>query len=177
MDQSGHEIPHRSSCRDGALPPLAEKFQSRTITDYNVATLRNSPWVRRTDPEKFSHDLWSFLKLTFSNVRDRPAFDNAKAGNGSDAWRRIVVPVGPRSEQRLHSMHDGVTRLNASKRLADVERDLDKWEADLDEYYRCGGDRLGKRTMVFSAKTIPPPKHGRSGLDGHQELLEVRGIP
>ena len=99
--------------------------------------------VRRTVPEKFSHDLSCFVNLTFSNVRDRSAF----------------VPEGPRSEQRLHSIQDDVTRLNASKRLADVEGDLDEWESDLDEYYRCGGDRLGEGTMVFTAKTILPPKH------------------
>ena len=134
----------------------AEKFQSVTIGDYDIATLRGSPWVRKTDPERLSNELWTFLNLTFSNVSDRSALDNAKAGNGFDAWRRIVVPVGPRSEQRLHAMHNDVTRPNSSKRLADVERDLDKWESDLDEYYRCGGDRLGDRTKVLTAKTMLP---------------------
>ena len=135
----------------------AERFQSRTITDFDIAKLRDSPLIRKTDPEKISNELWSFLNLTFGNVRDRSAFDNARAGNGFDAWRRIVEHVGPRSEQRLHSMHNDVTRPSASKRLADVERDLDKWESDFDEYYRCGGDRLGKITMVLTAKTRIPP--------------------
>ena len=94
---------------------------------------------------------------TFGNVRYRSAFDNAKAGNDFDAWRQIVVPGGPRSEQRLHAMHNDVARPSASKRLADVEGDLGKWESDLDEYYRCGGDRLGERTMVLTAKTKIPP--------------------
>ena len=37
----------------------AEKFRSNTMNGYDVATLRNSPWVRRTDPDHFSHDLRS----------------------------------------------------------------------------------------------------------------------
>ena len=54
-------------------------------------------------------------------------------------------------------MHNDVIRPSASKRPADVERDLDKWESDLDEYYRCSGHRLGERTMVLAAKTIILP--------------------
>ena len=98
------------------------------IADYDIATLRNSPWAHKRDPEKFSDNLWPFPNLAFGNDKDRSAFDSSNAGNGFDAWRRIVVPVGPRGEQRLHSMrNDDVARLTASKRLADVERDLDKW--------------------------------------------------
>ena len=71
-------------------------------------------------------------------------------------------------------MHNDVTMPNAIKRLADVERDLDKWESDLDEYYRCGGDRLGERTVVFTAKTILPPSTGAAVWMAVKKLLEVR---
>ena len=60
---------------------------------------------------------------------DPVAFDNALPGNGFDVWRRIVTPLGPRSESRLHNMHQDVTRLTASRRLADVMHDLEKWES------------------------------------------------
>ena len=53
-------------------------------------------------------------------------------------------------------MHNDVTRPSASNWLADVKRDQDKWELDLDGYDRRGGDRLGERSMVFSAKTMLP---------------------
>ena len=68
----------------------AGKFRSRTITDYDIATLRNSPWVRRTDPEQFSHDLWSFLKLTIGNVKDRPAC--MRTGAGFMLVRKLIPP-------------------------------------------------------------------------------------
>ena len=136
----------------------AERFQSKEITEHDVSTLRNSPWMRETDPLKLSNDLWSFLNLTMGESRDRAAFDNARAGNGFDAWRRIIVPVGPRSEERLRSMHREVTRPRASANLAQLEKDLDKWEADLEEYYRCGGDRLAERTKVITARDFLPER-------------------
>ena len=68
--------------------------------------------------------------------KDRAAFDNAEASNGFDAWRRIVVPMA-----RLHQMHKDVTRPPASRHLADYEADLDRWENDLEEYYKRGGDK------------------------------------
>ena len=75
----------------------AERFQSRTITVVGIATLRNSPWIRKKDPEKLSSDLWSFLNLTFEHVRDRAAFDNARAGNcfthGNESWYLLDLPM------------------------------------------------------------------------------------
>ncbi len=142
----------------------AEQYQSREVAEYDVITLRCSPWMRETDSLKLSTDLWSFLKLTMAESRDRAFFDYAPAGNGFDAWRRIVVPVGPRSEEGLRSMHREVTRPRHSASLANLERDLDKWEADLDEYYRCWGDRLQERTKVMTAKDIIPEKMDASVL-------------
>ena len=66
------------------------------------------------------------------------------------------MPVGPRSEQRLHLMHGEVTRPKASRNMVELEKDLDKWESELEEYYRCGGERLGERTKVMTAKHFLP---------------------
>ena len=59
-----------------------------------------------------------------AGAKDRTAFDRAPPGDGFDAWRRVVVPIGPRSEERLHEMHQSVTRPPRSHRLSDIEADL-----------------------------------------------------
>ena len=65
----------------------SENFQSNPVTEFHVTTLRNSPWVRQSDPEKLSTDLWAYLNLALAGAKDRSAFDNAECGNGFDAWQ------------------------------------------------------------------------------------------
>ena len=79
------------------------------------------------------------------------AFENVEAGNGFDAWRRIAVPILPRSEARLHAMHNEVHSPPASRKLQDVMTDLDNWEGQLREYYECGGDTIPDKTKVVIA--------------------------
>ena len=71
---------------------------------------------------KLSHGPWTFLTLTLAKSKDRAAFDNAKPSQGLDAWRRLVVPIGPRSDQRLHEMHNAVIRPVRSKKVSDLEK-------------------------------------------------------
>ena len=66
------------------------------------------------------------------------------------------MPVGPRSAARLHSMHKDITRPPPSKTLGEYENDLDRWEGDLEEYYRCGGEVMGVKTKVLTAKDMLP---------------------
>ena len=71
-----------------------------------------------------------------AGATDKVVFHNALPGNGFDAWRQIVTPLGPHSEACLRNMHGDVTRPTASRRLPDVIHDLEKWESKLAEYYR-----------------------------------------
>ena len=73
---------------------------------------------------QLSADLYGCLNLSMAGATDKVAFDNALPRNGFDAWRRIVTPLGPRSEARPHNMHKDVTRPTASRRLAAVIHDL-----------------------------------------------------
>ena len=50
--------------------------------------------------------LWGYLNLNIpATCKERTAFDNAMGGNGLDAWRRMIEPLGPHTEARLFEMH------------------------------------------------------------------------
>ena len=53
-------------------------------------------------------------------------------------------------------MHKAVTKPPVSKRLTDMETDLNKWEYDLAEYIRCGGEPMAEMTKVRTAKDMLP---------------------
>ena len=53
-------------------------------------------------------------------------------------------------------MHKDVTRPPASRHLADYEADLDKWENELEEYYKCGGAVMHDQTKLLTAKDMLP---------------------
>ena len=78
------------------------------------------------EPEKLSRDLWGYLNLCRAGS-EKVAFDNVDPGNGFNALRRLVVPIGPRSEAQLHRMLKEVQSPSASRRLGDVMNDLDQW--------------------------------------------------
>ena len=90
------------------------------------------------EPEKLSRDLWGYFNLCLAGS-EKVAIDNVESGNGFDAWRRVAVPIGPRSEAQLSCMHKEVHSPRASRRLADVVVDLDQWESKCNKYYRGHG--------------------------------------
>ena len=134
----------------------AENWQSHPISKADVASLAQSNVCMDHDPSKLSKDLWSFLNLSMAGARDKSHLEHADPGNGFDVWRRIVVPLGPRSAERLGRMHDAVTIPTKVKRAVEVEKALDDWELDLSEYYRCGGAKLAEDTKIRTAAKILP---------------------
>ena len=88
------------------------------------------------------------------------AFNNLDPGNGFDAWRRVVLPIGQRSEAQLHRMHQGVHNPPTSRRVGDVLTDLDKWEGQLTKYYECGGPMVPDGTKVLIAMGVPARASG-----------------
>ena len=109
------------------------------------------------DASKLSRDLWGYLNLNIPGTsRDRTAFDNAVGGNGLDAWRRLLEPLGPNTESRLFEMHRVLVNPKSSKNVHEVLRDLDVWEGERDEYYRCGGEKLTDMTEIMTAQKILP---------------------
>ena len=134
----------------------AESWKSHPISKAAVASLAHSNMCMDHEPLKLSKDLWSYLNLALASAKDRSGLDNADPGNGFDAWRRIVVPLGPRSAERLETMHDSITAPPKSRRLADLERDLDNWETRLGEYYRCGGEVFTDAFKIRTARKMLP---------------------
>ena len=134
----------------------AESAQATEITHGHIGWLSQSGFCADQEPHRLSRDLWGYLNLCLSG-KQKLTFNNVPKGNGFEAWRRIVVPIAPRSEARLHEMHGDVHRPAPSKRLADVLGDIDRWEGMLVEFYRCGGAKLHDKTKVIVAMKMLPP--------------------
>ena len=137
------------------LLPWAESFQSHEITSEHIAAIAGCGLCMDAPVEKLSLDLWAYLNLCLHGEQ-KMVFNNVEPGNGFDAWRRIVVPIGPRSEAQLHRMHRSVHNPPTSKRLGDVLHDLDAWEGRLNEFYRCGGETIPDGTKIIIAMSILP---------------------
>ena len=137
------------------LLPWAESFQHKTITDEHIRALASSSLCLDVSPEKISRDLWGFLNLCLHGEQ-KVAFNNVAAGNGLDAWRRVVAPIGPRSDAQLHRMYKAVHNPMPAKRLADVLTELEAWEAKLHEFYRCGGGQFSDATKCIIAFGVLP---------------------
>jgi hypothetical protein len=113
--------------------PWAEGFQSSVIIDDHVRALATSGVCSDNEPLRLSFELWGHTNLCLHG-EEKIAFNNVYPGNGFDAWRRLVVPIGLRSEAQLHRMHKNVYGPPTSRRLGDVLSDLDKWEGTLSEF-------------------------------------------
>lgn len=71
-----------------------------------------------------NRELWAFLNLNIiGNVRTR--FDNAPACEGFEAWRRIVTPLGPRTEGKRHLLHGEVDSPRRATRLPELEMHME----------------------------------------------------
>ena len=57
--------------------------------------------------------------------------------NGLEAWRRIVVPVKPRSEAKRNALHSLVHNPSKSRSLAVMIDDLDEWEKTVEQFELC----------------------------------------
>ena len=89
----------------------AESFQHNAILPQHVENCRNFGCMDR-DPVRLSRDLWTFLNLNLgTSLTVRTTFSNVPRLQGFEAWRRIVVPLVPKTAARHHDMHTKVTPL------------------------------------------------------------------
>ena len=113
----------------------AESAQAVAITEGHIGWLANSGVCSDHDPHRLSRDLWGNLNLSLVG-KPKISFNNVPKGNGFEAWRRLVVPIAPRSDARLHEMHGPIHHPPPSKRLSEVMDDIAAWENKLSEFYR-----------------------------------------
>ena len=77
----------------------AESFQNRTITFMDIQALAQEQSYMEDigfDPMRASSELGSFLNLNVAGI-GRNRFYAAQELNGLGVWRRIVVPMAPRT--------------------------------------------------------------------------------
>ena len=107
----------------------------------------------------FSPELWSFLNLnvTGMNAKEaRRAFDGIPKLNGFEAWRKIVVPLEPKSAARISNLYDDVRRPTRAKNLLEFEARIEEWEQDITRYVECGGPELPQwEKCIIALKILP----------------------
>ena len=88
-----------------------ESFGDEVVTPGHIEDMGNRGFMLEHNPMKLSRDMWGYLNLNIpATSRDRASFNNATPGNGFDAWRRLVEPLGPNTLERMFELHRDVTR-------------------------------------------------------------------
>ena len=72
-----------------------------------------------------SRNLWRYLNLALAGTGQAKDFHKVARLNGLEAWRRIVVPLKPRSEAKRNALHGAVHNPPKSRSLAVMIDDLD----------------------------------------------------
>ena len=82
-------------------------------------------------------------------------FNQVTRTNGLDAWRKLVVPLRPRSEAKRNALHTSVHAPPKSKDLSEVIADVNEWEKTVRRFELCGGviSDSDKRTVLL--KRLP----------------------
>ena len=83
-------------------------------------------------------------------------FHKVKRLNGLEAWRRIVVPLKPRSEAKRNALHTAVHAPPKSRSLTSIINDLDDWEKVVEEFELCGGVITESDRRAVLLKKLPP---------------------
>ena len=108
------------------------------------------------DPTSLSTNLWGYLNLALATTTQHKEFLKVKRLNGLEAWRRIVVPLKPRSEAKRNALHTSVHAPPRSKSLATIIGDLDDWEKVVEEFGLCGGVVSENDRKTVLLKKLPP---------------------
>ena len=81
-----------------------------------------------------SRNLWGYFNLAVAVTTAAADFHKVKRLNGLEAWRRIVVPLKPRSEANRNALHTALHVPSMSRSLATIINDLDEWEKVVEEF-------------------------------------------
>ena len=134
----------------------AESFQKRTITFLDIQTLAHVQSYMEDigfDPMRASSELWSFLNLNVTG-NGRNKFDAAQELNGFAVWRRIVVPVAPRTVARRVEMYTSIHSPGRCKHFGEMTDHLDAWERKIDEFVVMGSAIGRPRDVHYCAQHV-----------------------
>ena len=98
-----------------------------------------------------SRNLWGYLNLALAGTAQAKEFHKVTRLNGLEAWRRIVVPLKPRSEAKRNALHSLVHNPPKSRSLAVMIDDLDEWEKTVEQFELCEGvlTEADRRTILL----------------------------
>ena len=88
--------------------------------------------------------------MALSGTSEAKEFLKVARLNGLEAWRRIVVPLKPRSEAKRNALHSSVHNPPKSRSLATKIDDLDEWEKMVEQFELCDGvlSEADRRTIL-----------------------------
>ena len=95
----------------------AESCQRTVITAAMVTALDNSSGMSNVDATTTSARLWGYLNLSLKDTTKMTGFNHGEILNGFDAWRRLVVPLKPRTDAKRIDMHSSVHNPGRSSNL------------------------------------------------------------
>ena len=134
----------------------AESFQHNAILPQHVEDCRNFGCMDR-DPVRLSSDLWTFLNLNLgTSLTVRTTFSNVPRLQGFEAWRRIVVPLVPKTAARRHDMHTKVHAPARTTRLDQVALAFESWDKQVRLFQACGGRAIPDDEKVTIALKMLP---------------------
>ena len=135
-------------------PQIREWTEARQLVKIDFVAAAGAP-AGMYNSTALSRNLWGHLNLALAGTSQAREFNQVKRLNGLEAWRRIVVPLRPRSEAKRNVLHTLVHASARSTSLDTAISDLDDWEKVVEKFENCGGvasDR-DKRTVLL--KKLP----------------------
>ena len=133
----------------------AEAYQLAKIPMTDISSLESHDGMMNRDPAALSRNLWGYLNLALAGSKHATAFNAVTKLNGFEAWRKIVVPMRPRSDAKRQELHSSVHSPPRARDLNHVIKDLDAWEKSVDSFEKCGGTITEKDRITIALKKLP----------------------
>ena len=86
----------------------------------------------------------------------RNKFDNVDTLNRLEAWRRLVVPLEPKSLATRHALQQRMQVPAKAKNLSGVLDALEQWDKDVTKYVTTGGENMRETEKVGVALRVLP---------------------
>ena len=161
------------------LLPWAKSFQKQVITfmDFQNLGIANTYMEDMgSSPMRASSELWAVLNLNVTG-HGRNKFDAARELNGLDVWRRIVVPLAPKTFARRVEMYSALHSPAKCKHIGEMTDHLEAWERTIDDLILMGGQRLNdSESFIIALNMLPADTLAFfvHALQGHQDYSNLK---